>query len=313
MRSFSFVGKDLKQISTRADKFSRCVDCSFPPQVEGAEIRKLYYEDIAIFKQKHNVVVYWDEFGVDGIPDGMVVRIELDEPVNGADAIYLISIDKSIDSLTGPAKSRALKEAFLHEISHLILQHPGLVMPSNEKLVSADLLSDMAVSYTRFFVDEKSQNLDAELMSLTLGFWPQAEFTRLVKATRADFRQIANEYKMTVESALQWAVVRFDGILDAHYMKGDEGTKDIVDWYGKVEECSNVFDEPGTVAGRAVKDKCDAKSNSSLANYECRAYYEKKETFHDHKDDEVLVIGFRKDNYESFVIPGTRPEVQPPY
>ncbi len=313
MKSFSFVGMDIRVVNERFVKLSRCIEKAFPATISEGRIDKLYYEDIVAFKQNNNVVVYWDSFGDGDVPSGIEIRIELDSPLNGQNAIYLISIDKSILSLDGFAKARALKEVFLHEISHLILKHPGAVLPNEDNPASADVLSNMFWSYAKFFRDEQGQNVDAELMSLIIGFWPNAEFTRLVKTTKAAFRQIANEYKMTTESALQLATIMFHSILDVHYLKREEETREILDAYGSVEGCKNVFDEPGTVAGRAVSTKSDAQSGSSLADYECRAYYEDKKFFHDHQSDEVLVIGFKKKCFDAFVRPSGYPEVHPPF
>ena len=311
MRDIVFKDCDVRALTERVGELSSCINREFLPRVKEGRVCKLFVEDIERFKDNNNILVYWSG-GEPDFPEGLDVEIELDESINGKNKVHLIVIDDSVMYLPENAVARGLKETLLHEFSHLMLKHPGILIPPDE-YSSPDILSTMMWNYAQFLHNEKVRNSDAELMALILGFWPAAEFTRLFKANRASIRDIANEYKMTVESAIQWTVLQFHDVLDVHYMKRIVDGVAYSDCYGRVGDGIDPFEVEGTAAYKTIQTKSDSvtKDKPFMLNYECRAYYEKKEFFVDYKSDVALVIGFKKSSLDAFVLPTERPEVQP--
>lgn len=311
MRDVLLKDRDVRELSERVKELSFSINVEFPPRISEGNVRKLFVEDIEKFKENNNIIVHPSGDEPD-FPEGIDIEIDLDEPINGKSKAHLIIINDAVLHLPDGALSRGLKETLLHEFSHLILKHPGVLIPPDE-YDSPDVLSTMMWNYAQFLHNEKVRNFDAELMALVLGFWPAAEFTRLFKANRASMREIANAYKMTVESALQWTVLLFHDVLDVHYMKRVVGDSGFSDCYGCVGDGIDPFEFEGTAAYKALHTQLDSatKDNPFMSNYECRAYYEKKDFFVDYQSDVVLVIGFKKSSLDAFVLPVNRPEVQP--
>lgn len=311
MRDVVFKDGDIRALAKRVGELSSCINRDFLPRINEGCVCKLFLEDIERFKDNNNILVHWSG-GEQDFPEGLDIEIELDEPINGKNKVHLIIIDDSVMHLPESALARGLKETLLHEFSHLILKHPGILIPPDE-YHSSDILSTMMWNYAQFLHNEKVRNSDAELMALVLGFWPAAEFTRLFKANRASMRDIANEYKMTVESVIQWTVLQFHDVLDVHYMKRIVDSVVCSDYYGRVGDGIDPFDVKGTAAYNTLQTNSDSSKNDKpfMLNYECRAYYEKKEFLVDYKSDVALVIGFKKTSLDAFVLPTDRPEVQP--
>ena len=200
MRDVLLKDRDVRELSERVKELSFSINVEFPPRISEGNVRKLFVEDIEKFKENNNIIVHPSGDEPD-FPEGLDIEIDLDESINGKSKAHLIIINDAVLHLPDGALSRGLKETLLHEFSHLILKHPGVLIPPDE-YDSPDVLSTMMWNYVQFLHNEKVRNFDAELMALVLGFWPAAEFTRLFKANRASMREIANEYKMTVYTAI---------------------------------------------------------------------------------------------------------------
>ena len=301
---FGFKGQvtedHLRELSRRAAQFTDYMSQYFP----AASDERIDLDDIDAFKVAHNIVDCWEDFGQyeelkDVNVEGMDFRVE-----DQGRVYHLVILDRKILDLDDDTEmgrqscDAALKETYLHELSHMVLKHQGAFTFSDD--ASPDIMSRMFWRSLQFFKDEKVSHLDAELMATVIGFWPTRDFTSMFRTTCFNMREIANSYKMTVESSVQWALIQYHDSLHMHYVKrlehADGGRSELVSTYG-LEGDVDVFQMKHSAASDAYERKADADSTNKVGEYACRAFYEKKCYAYGAKSDFIIVLGRKRNNY----------------
>ena len=250
------------------------------------------------FCSEHNIrVVYFDFSGRKQNAEALLFRV-------GAQG-WLIAVNEEVLKLNPFAQAVYLKSLFCHELAHIVHGHDGaLLTPANATDLNAVIRA--VWTYAPYLVNAKERELAAEVFAAALGFWPHADFVRLVKRKRADFRSIANTYKMPVDCAVKWALIQFHDQLKMHYIKRDEDAKQIIDYYGPdlVKDIGiDVFGLPWTAAHEASttqKDSAKLDRAGDGSKYACIAFYEKKEAGFLRASNKVIVAGFFRQDFEAF-------------
>jgi hypothetical protein len=218
---------------------------------------------------------------------------------------WLIAVNEEVLNLRPEAQAVYLKSLFCHELAHIVHKHSGaLLTPKDPTDLNAVIRA--VWTYAPYLVNAKERELAAEVFAAALGFWPHADFVRLVKRKRADFRSIANIYKMPVDCAVKWALIQFHDQLKMHYIKRDEDSKQITDHYGPdlIKDIGiDVFGLPWTAAHEASTTQMDSAKLDRAGDgskYACVAFYEKKEAGFLRTSNKVIVAGFSRQDFESF-------------
>lgn len=256
---------------------------------ESGGVRMVQLADIREFMHKNSVKYIplrlpgkkWEAF---------VSRI----PSSGGNHVkYAIVVNADIYELPKECATRILKSVLLHEICHILGAHDGAVA---YKAGTGDEIREE--SFRNYKEQRPGQNLEAELLSSILAFWPNEEFVRQMKNTKGDFRTMANSYKMPVDCLLKWAVLQFAKDFGVHYFKWNVKEGCAEDSYGDKE--SWIVENPDTAFSKALRDHCDSSSNNPNFDCICRAYYEDKKFGFNKKADKVLVFGINRVQFGDF-------------
>ena len=282
----------LRRLSERAhclvENLNSYVGCILPQD------KKITAASVSQFAQENNIKMEWWDFSGDVKADDHVSGINYCVRDNGT-SYYRILIDKRIRDLddgseAGKVAMQAeLKESLLHELCHVLLKHQGAFTFSNNP--SADILTRVLWKNQIYLKNEGIQNLDAELLAAVLGFWPISLFNEKYRNSRFDFRVIAGEWRMTIESVAQWALISFYEFDRIHYLKRiekfvDESCSGIESSFGLTEK---VFVQPGTAAAKTAAEKGDTMVVGE--KYICRAFYEHHNRHVGVESDFILVFG----------------------
>lgn len=279
---------DVSTLSKRVHVLLALMERRFPGLWEDREVRRVTVRDIKYFCEKNSIkMIYADMLGYDG--DAFMCRIPL---ATGGMQVAIL-INEKVQELPAPASERASKAILLHEICHFLSEHPGAIAYRDD-VVDVSLREN----FDRYKEVEAGQNAEAELSAAILAFWPNREFERQLRLTKADFRQMANFYKMPVDCILKWTVLLFGDKLSMHYFKWDVDKGEIEDSY--CESMRWIFDKEGTAVRKAIETRQDANSDDAQRDCFCRAYYENKEYHFNKTSNKVLVVGIGRQQFSQF-------------
>lgn len=280
---------DVSALSDRLMLLIDVVKRRFPLRWNDGRVQKVCLSDIYRFLEKYSIkLVAVNMLGkkceavATKIPskDGKIVK-------------YAIIVNKDIFNLPKDAANRVLKSVLLHEICHILGSHNGAIA---YKAGTGDEIR--TESFEKYVEQRPGQNLEAELLSSILAFWPNEEFIRQMKNTKANFREMANSYKMPVDCLLKWAVLQFAMDFGVHYFKWNVDKICAEDSYGDKE--SWIVENPDTAFSKAQRDHCDSSSNNPDFDCICRAYYEDKKFGFNKEADKVLVFGINRVQFGDF-------------
>ena len=279
---------DVATLSKRVQVLLAYMERRFPGLWEDREVRRVTVRDIKYFCEKNSIkIIYADMLAHNG--DAFMCRI----PLQAGGVQVAIVINEKVQQLPLASSERATKAILLHEICHFLNEHPGAV-------AYRDGVVDVALkeSFDKYKEVEAGQNAEAELAAAILAFWPNREFERQLRLTKADFRQMANFYKMPVDCILKWTVLQFGDMLAMHYFKWDIDKREIEDSFH--ESMRWIFDKEDTAARKAIETRQDANSNDAQRDCFCRAYYENKEHHFNKISNRVLVVGIGRQQLSQF-------------
>jgi hypothetical protein len=254
--------------------------------------------DFDAFFAKNNIrVIYWDFSSKRDDIEALMFDL--------AGKGQLILVNEQVLSLPPSPRTVYIKSLFCHELAHIVHQHSGAGL-TPENPTKLDVFIRAVWTYAPYLVNAKEREMSAEVFAVALGFWPHSDFIRLFKRSKADFRFLANLYKMPVDCAVKWALIQFHDQLKMHYVKREEGSKNIVDHYGPglmKDVGIDLFSLPWTSAYKAAESQDDVKCLERAGDgekYSCVAFYEKKQAGFHRTCDKILVAGFSRQEFESF-------------
>lgn len=262
-------------------------------------------DSLRSFLSEHNVHIIKCRLGA----PAPVMALLLSLP----DCGHVIMIDEGLFSYAPDVQKKYLKYLFCHELAHIVMNHDGAdLVVLNQQQTNLNALFHSMIRFTTYLISLHEREEAAEIFAVALGFWPHTEFLRLLKRTPAQFRMIANLYKMPVDCAVKWALVNYHDQMHMHYFKRNEKNKMIMDRFWPAEPDwldegeSSLFDTPWTAAHEASKRKSDSdkikrEQNGPGADYACIAIYDREEDGFMRKGDRVIVAGFRRREFELFV------------
>jgi hypothetical protein len=334
LREFVIRGRNIEKLKKRAESFISLVEKQLP----GLENKKngLFLEDIEQALRPvlngRDIVVSWvsmDDYDMDGIiytvrrkakPDAFIICLNRKiVDLLGDDQAKPVGECRPQNSARAKAYARALKTVYLHEISHLLLNHDLTGMRASPvpegSLEESPLVEMCHAVYQLYSQVHYKQDCDCDLLSFVLAFWPSKEFTRLVMSSLADWRHsdlralIANRFLMPINSTIQWIAILFCDRFGMHYVRREEVGKECLDYLDYSNNMSSMFADDlfshkGTAAWHVANDESrqDYKTlETEDALFLCAAFYERKELFSNKKADEIIVVGFGRDRVRDAV------------
>lgn len=279
-------------IATTADRLrllQSAVKNRFPARWDDSGVVTVRLADIQEFLLNNSIkVIYANMLGKKG--EAFVCRVPGPDGKGGQVAVV---INELILQLPPPAVERTTKSILLHEICHYLGAHPGARV--YKRSAEDEVLQE---SFRNYQANEAGQNSDAELMAAILAFWPNEEFVRQMVKTQANFRQMANFYKMPVDCLMKWTVLQFYDELWIHYFKKDILRDQIVDSFRETEDW--IFNDPHTAVCRSIREKMDTVSDNPKYPCVCRAYYEDRNLHYNKDADQVIVVGLNRKSFSEF-------------
>ena len=255
------------------------------------------------YLKENNVrIQYWD-LGED------IVALHLHEPNTG----HFIVINESYQHVENAAtRKMAVRKLFCHELAHVVLDHaPSYILPANATATMQKLHAALMQCVRDQAFHGRTED-DAEIFSGAIAFWPQTKFLEQFIRSKADFRLMANQYKMPVDCAVKWALLSLDAF-PMHYLKHNETTPEVEDCYIPTShavfpwqfQTGAVFDDSRTVAHKCRINKADesgltrAENPGGSANYVCHVYFEKAGAMPKRTDDKIVIAGFHENTFNA--------------
>jgi hypothetical protein len=254
-------------------------------------------DQLAQYLKSQSVRIQYWELGPN------ILALHLYEPHTG----HFIAINENLKKIPDAAARRmATKKLFCHEFSHIVLNHPpSYSPPQTTDPTVCNLFSALMQFASNPAVHGKIEN-DAEVFSAALGFWPQIDFVKSFIEKRAEFRLIANQFKMPIDCAIKWALLSLGGQFPMHYLKYNVTTKQVEDYYIPDNYAlfpwefnkGTVFSDQKTTAFKclsAIDDregKITVEERGREVSYVCHAFYRKQNKDQMLNDDKILVGGW---------------------
>lgn len=334
LREFVIRDRNIEKLKKRAESFISLVEKQLPSLKEKKGGLQLADIEDALRSVLHgrDIVVSWvpmDEYDMDGViytihrktkPDAFIICLNRKiVDLLGDDPTKPIEKCQPQNAVCAKAYARALKTVYLHEISHLLLNHGLTGMRaspvSNDDSEESPVVEMCRAVYQLYSQVHYKQDCDCDLLSFVLAFWPSQEFTRLVMSALADWRKgelralIANRFLMPINATIQWIAILFCDRFGMHYVRREEDGKeclDYLDYYNNMSSmfADDLFSHKGTAAWHVANDenKKDYKTlDTDGSLFLCAAFYERKEFFCNKKSDEIIVVGFSRERVRDAV------------
>ena len=294
----------LRVISRRSDQIvGKAVfpgvapNVRYPDQVSGLFVNYL--------TQLHIRVMWWD------LPESILAL-----HVAFSTSSHIIAVSNKLRGVNEEwEQMRDVKPLVLHELAHIIREHPAAYVPPTKEdgteLARLQMLYDMIMHHA-IASHEQFEN-EAEVFAAALGFWPGNLFWKQFAISKGEFRRVANYFKMPVDCAIKWALLSRPEH-NIHYLKFNVGAHETEDYHMPAHYTPDEFpwdfasgrvaDDANTAAGKCLLLKDDTSSATQspsqhrAAAYWCYAFYERVEKSKARKDDKMLVGGFPKSLYD---------------
>jgi hypothetical protein len=209
---------------------------------------------------------------------------------------------------------RDVKSHVLHELAHIVRDHPAAYVPPTKgdhdellrlSMLYNNIMNPATASYRQF------EN-EAEVFAAALGFWPGNVFMKQFAGAKGEFRRVANFFKMPVDCAIKWALLSRPE-LDIHYFKYNVDTNATEDYHIPAHYTPAQFpwdfltgcivEDLKTAAGLCKRERDDRNTLSKahlpdLSEYWCYSYYERASFSKTRSHDKIVVGGFPKSLYD---------------
>ena len=323
-------GRDISVVKSRAEMFTTFIENNLSTFVSSRD--QILLTDIQKICQSLSSDIYVSWAPMDGLVDdatdveGVIFTIKGD-----VQPAYLIYLNQKIRLLANPNDTccspdvvpvdelsimhywQTLRQVYLHEISHLLLQHGEdglLVSPTRDALSATPALSATCNLAARLYRKVcAAQDFDCEIFSLALAFWPFDKFTRSVMLLLKNWNEsgsirtkLSNAFRMPINATVQWLSIMFGEKLGVHYIRRNEDTKEWHDWLDVNKNLNlfatyppsgnDLFLREDTAAYKAANEHCDRKTLRTANPCFCEALYSKKQSLYNMRSDEIVVVGF---------------------
>ena len=231
------------------------------------------------------------------IPRCPVVPREIDDNVDFHGATIFINC--AVNKLSSHNKDCIIRELVLHEIGHIVAEHPCdfFPVPIEVGTTTGEFTEREIILYMAQFIPDQIKEIQAELLGIYLAISPFEIFLKNVAENNFDLRQTRKDYNLSID-CLAKIIIFILSKYPLHYFKHNIKENTIenkmlskaISW-----NLSSIIENPDTAAYKCLKNKSYSESEIFLdeINVVCRAFHESARTEVEifNRPEKMIVLG----------------------